>query len=225
MKALIYVPQGRQVEASLHSIVALNTAGYETTLIFDRENNGNDGAPDWYERALVKQRRARILALGGGYDALLNIEDDIIVPPNTLPELDAVGADVAYGLAVWRNYPHKWSATFEAVWDSHIDTLDDDMEAARAAWGGPIPTLGCGLFCTLIRRHVLEAFDFRRVGPAAADWGLAFDTRDYGFTQMTHTGVVCGHIDGDEALWPDPVTRYRRTNLTEREAAYDIVKS
>ena len=36
------------------------------------------------------------------------------------------------------------------------------------------------------------------------DWLLAMDAQHYGFSQRANLGVVCGHIDGDKVIWPDP---------------------
>lgn len=43
-----------------------------------------------------------------------------------------------------------------------------------------------------------------RPGMVCDDWLLAMDVAHEGYLQKAHLGVVCGHIDGDEALWPDP---------------------
>ena len=208
MKVLVYVPQARRVRWSLDSVLRMDSAGHQVTRVFDAANNER-GIGDWYDVALYKMRIARDWALRGGYDALMTVEDDIIVPAHALERLANTGADVAYGLTVWRNAPHKWSATYAMEWARFIDTAEQHERGREAMRDGEYhDTLGCGFFCTLIRRRVLEAFDFRRMDnkAGAADWPLAFDTRDHGFKQGTHYGVVCGHVEPTNtphAFYPD----------------------
>jgi hypothetical protein len=133
---------------------------------------------------------------------LVRIEDDILVPPDALQALWETDADIAYGLAVWRNHPHKWSATLSMEWGSHIVTYSDMLEHALTAWGQVVNCIGAGFFCTLIRRPVLEALTFRRINEGAADWALSADAVATGFRQRTNTRVVCGHVDGETVYWP-----------------------
>jgi hypothetical protein len=85
--------------------------------------------------------------------------------------------------------------------------------------------------CTLIKRNVLEEIRFRlhdgthswiveeyekqykKIGinpyqdrrqMVCDDWLLAMDAQHYGFSQRANLGVVCGHINGESVLWPDP---------------------
>jgi len=36
------------------------------------------------------------------------------------------------------------------------------------------------------------------------DWLLAMDAQHYQFSQKANLNIVCGHILGDEVIWPDP---------------------
>jgi hypothetical protein len=204
MRILMYVTQSRVIMPALASIHEIDVAGHEVTLVFDRTQNANPGHRHRYDIHCLKVNRARNMALEGKYEALFSLDDDMLIPPMALHDLLAVGADVAYGLAVWRNAPHQWTAVLSLKWGD-IDTLDLHPDSARRLWGVPLETMGCGFHCTLIRRPVLEEIAFYRDGPGAADWGLAFDAREKGFTQVTHTGVVCGHCEPitDEIYWPD----------------------
>lgn len=158
-----------------------------------------------------KYRLARQIFLRDGYDALLTVEDDMIVPPETLLELQRLDADIAYGLYVARNIPrHPWLVAYRLN-HTRVKFLSDKSEAARNAWGKVINSFGVGMGCTLIRRHVLEKIDFRVMSGAgwghgkANDWYFALDAREKGFTQQTHLGLVCGHIRANGmVLWPDP---------------------
>jgi hypothetical protein len=95
-----------------------------------------------------------------------------------------------------------------------------DLQAVRAAWGKVIETKGVGNGCTLIRRRVLEALEFKW-SPGefgCCDWHLAVDCQRLGFTQKHDMGVVCGHIAVNPVhriLWPDPEAKglYRQEVL------------
>lgn len=210
-RVLVYMPVAREVLISQRSMLEMDWHGFDMTLWFDREDNAarehdwqpsSDVFQEWYERHARKLERARKHALAQGYDALMTIEDDILVPEDALQELWETDADIAYGLAVWRNEPHKWSATLSMEWGSHVTTYSDMPEHARQAWGHEVSCIGAGFFCTLIRRHVLEAVTFRRIHLGAADWALSADAVAAGFRQRTNTRVVCGHVDGETVYWP-----------------------
>lgn len=158
-----------------------------------------------------KFRMARQLTLQGGYDALLTVEDDMLIPPESFLVLQSLGADIAYGLYVGRSIArHPWLVAYRLNY-TRVKFLSDKPEAARNAWGKIIDSYGLGMGCTLIRRHVLEQIDFRVMsGPGwghgkANDWYFSLDAREKGFSQQTHLGLVCGHIrPNGMVLWPDP---------------------
>lgn len=141
-----------------------------------------------------KYNRARDLTLNGGYDAMLHIDADMVVPPDTLDRLIDIYADVAYGLYVMRTNPRHW-----LCWQNRQPISDH-----KAQWGKVVKSTGAGMGCTLIHRHVLELTEFRTDGVIAADWNFAQDCWRYGFSQAHDLGCVCGHIDGARVLYPDP---------------------
>jgi len=153
-----------------------------------------------------KFMRARDMALGGGYDALLLVQDDVIVPPDALPRLQAVlagGADVAYSLAVRRDAGHHWSALLEMRGEHHLLALSEDETRARAVWGGVLDVPGIALYCTLINRRALRAMTCEIRGIHAADWYMAEDWQAAGLVQRCDTGCRVGHqLDADTVLWP-----------------------
>lgn len=159
-----------------------------------------------YQDIAAKHNEARRMVLDGGYDALLLVENDMILPPDTLRKLNAVDADVVYGLYVNRHGWRKWLAY------TYLDagggvSLSEDKPRARAAWGSIMPTVGVGMGCTLIRRHVLERLKFWVPDgeQVADDWQFSLDCQRYGFRQMHDLSVHCGHIVPGNAhiLWPD----------------------
>ena len=165
--------------------------------------------------------KARDMVLTGGYDALLCVESDMIVPLSTLARLAACDSDVAYGLYVFRHTRHNWSAytEMERTWGR---SLSENQAEARKQWGSVIDVSGVGMGCTLIRRNALELVKFRldddRPDKTSCDWSFALDVASEGLLQRCDLGVVCGHISYKPypmILWPDQEEPrlYRRETL------------
>lgn len=140
-----------------------------------------------------KHNKARQLALNGGYDALLHIDADMVVPADTVERLLSVEADVAYGLYVSRRDPWRWLCFIDKAMTT---TYTGDAT-------GTIKSYGAGLGCALIHRHVLEQIEFRTDGHVGSDWWFAVDCVNYGFRQAHDLGCRCGHIRHDGVAWPD----------------------
>jgi hypothetical protein len=205
LNILVVCPIYQAYSQSIQSMLLLDWPARYDLLMLQGEP---DGEPDGYARVTRKYQEARRQFLSGDYDAMLTIEADMLVPPHALTSLLATGADVAYGLYCWRHavLGYAWSAYSVVGGDSGMDgrSLSDDPDQAQRLWGKVVRTQGVGLGCTLIRRHVLEAIDFERRGRASNDWFFAIDVRAAGFSQVSDLSVVCGHIQGDQVVWPDP---------------------
>jgi len=168
---------------------------------------GGDKDPMAYNNVVGKYQDARHAMLCGNYDALMTVESDTIVPKDALKRLIAADADIAYGLYVWRHGYPFWTA-YTKVREAEGVSLSSSPELARKLWGQVIKTEGVGNGCTLIRRHVMEALEFRwSLGEfGCCDWHLSLDCQKLGFTQKHDLGLVCGHIATDpiyRILWPD----------------------
>lgn len=202
-----------------------------------------DGPVDWilshndnphevgYENVTYQHNKGRDMALSGGYDAMLSIEADMVIPPDAIQKLLDCEADVAYGLYVWRHGLDRWSAYSRlGIFGGWSVSVKEDV---RRLWGGIYDVEGVGMGCTLIKRNVLERFPFRlytghkddwliekvveggrkigyEINPYTPhtsmfcdDWLFALDAAHYGFTQRTNYALICGHIDGRKTLWPD----------------------
>jgi hypothetical protein len=234
MKILCFTPLHPEYgikEQSLDSIMAL-----EHDNVLDRHFAGNDHPYDKpFEDVLHQHNKARKMLLDGDYDALLSVEADMIIPSDTVGRLIECNADIAYGLYIWRTKRfRRWSAYKTiTLWGGESVSLNHDGEDAREAWGNIIDVEGLGMGCTLIHRAVMEKVEFRlhdgrpdwiaseygeqfktlgidpyreRKGMVADDWLLAMDAKHHGFTQRNNCNVVCGHIDGNIVIWPDPVS-------------------
>jgi len=208
MKVLIAVPAKRDMMhiVSRESVLTQrwkDGGQIDTLFLVDGDDKSR------WENLCHKLQHARRMALVGGYDALLTVESDIILPDDALEKLWAVDAPVVYGLFVIKHPEHPWSVAVTMTVDKlHLLTID--KPTARVMWGGAIRCEGHGQAVCLIRREVLEAIDFRNSKPEtrAQDWYFSFDCQELGFKQMCHLGVVAGHIDyedGREVIyWPDP---------------------
>lgn len=220
MDTLIACPTAdRLFEGTVRAIFGQTADGAHRTDVFF-PYRGDAGMDDSRDRIAAKYNAARQVCLDGGYDALLTIESDMVVPLDALARLSAVQADVVYGLYVLRRPPYEWNA-FSVLDGMRGWPLSNVPDRARLAWGGAVDVDGIGLGCTLIRRHVLERIAFRADGERHADgkrshcdWYFALDCREAGYIQKCHTGVVCGHITplnaageiGPSIIWPDVAT-------------------
>lgn len=207
MNVLLCIPFGpyphRIHDLTLQTTAALNidTAHIETP----------QGSRYDTQELCRKHNEARRLVLDGGYDALLHVDADVVIPPDALERLLSVDADVVYALYVSRQTPSRWLC-FTDIEDAEV--LSKDKRLAHRQWGQVVPSFGAGLGCTLIRRRVLERLQFRTDGHTGSDWWFAIDCNNYGFTQAHDLGCVCGHIDGDKVYYPDvDAPSFYRTEL------------
>ncbi len=192
---------------TLNSIMRLRWPG-ELHILFDRDDHPK--IDNHYAHLAWRHNQIRDKMFREGYDAVLMVEADMIVPEDTLERLTAVDADVVYGLYCSRHNDHRWLVATELGMGSS-KFLSYDRERAKASWGQVVPSVGVGMGCTLIYRHVFKKVKFRVVpGPgighgAADDWYFALDCQTAGFRQATDLGVVCGHITTHPApmvIWP-----------------------
>lgn len=203
MKVLLYCPlypkSPRIFARSLQSIFTQDFP-HPVDIAFGKNDGSKVGIVDLVE----KHNRARAWVLQGGYDALFMVEADNILPYDALSRLVEIDTDVAYGLYCSRHGSHQWLA-FSELNKTTGKSIERNRRWCAANWGKTIETKGVGMGCTLIRRNVLEAIDFRVDGSMADDWYFALDCQSKGFRQHHDLGVVCGHVlrDGsNKIVWP-----------------------
>lgn len=171
---------------------------------------------DRFQAVTRKYQALQRVFLSGPWDALLTVEQDMLLPPDALQRLARLardGADIAYGLYVWRYAEQHW-------WNAHpkIETdaagipwfwsLTQFPADARRVYGQPLIVAGLGLGCTLLTRHALTRLSFRQArADHCCDTTLALDAQAEGLVQICDLGAVCGHrIDETRVIWPDPTT-------------------
>lgn len=198
MDILVVVPQSRELERSIDSIYALDEGPHHVARLFLRDGDRPDRTP--WQNLLAKERRARDVFLADGFDLYVQIEDDVIVPPDLITRLMGLNADIAYSLIVAR-HQHFWGVAKSL---GPGDSGYVPYSPADGVFGQVVDCMGCGLYGTAIRRRVLERLNFELRGGRASDWYLAQDAQAAGFTQRADMGLHCGHIDGERVLWPAP---------------------
>jgi hypothetical protein len=231
MKVLLFVashPTWGILASAAAGLAGLDWGDHQVTV----HVQGEEGVdPKWapYDQITYKYQVGRAVALAGGYDAMLTVEYDNIVPSDALTRLAAVDADIAYGLYCCRRRYGRWLA-FAEIWDNSGTTLTKHAGTALAAWGEVVETQGVGLGCTLIHRRVLEAIPMRREAahPACNDWFLSLDAKRLGFRQAHDCGCVVGHIvaiNPERRVWPqgeEPF--YRVENMVTEEVRRQVAK-
>lgn len=146
----------------------------------------------------------RKAALIGGFDGLLLVEHDMIVPPDALQKLWDTDADVVYGCYELRHGTRQINL-FQYIGRQNIGMslthYPEELSTAREQ--GWCEVSGVGFGCLLIKRDALIRVPFRETDNAP-DLPFATDCIAAGIRQIGRTDVVCGHIDINEriVLWP-----------------------
>jgi hypothetical protein len=209
-RVLLYVPTyaNAMLVQCKTSIEAQEYNG-ELVIQYGRHNKGKNKR----ERLLSNQRNARRQTLEGDYDALLLVEHDMQIPPTTVQMLDNTDAPVVYGVYLFRHKTYTLNA-FRYDNDRNIGmtlaNYPQELEAARRR--GQVRVSGTGLGCTLIRRSVLEQFDFRVTDDDPyADLVLSRDCLHAGILQVARLDVPCLHYCPDDDRWLNPEGRTMAT--------------
>lgn len=201
-RVLVFTPTygGLLEPETVKSIAAMRFDGFDHVISEENPYPGRD-----MRNTLFQFLKGRRLALEGGYDALLSVEHDMIVPADALEKMWDTDAGVVYGAYQFR---HKSTLInlfrYEGAHDigMSLSRYKRDLQYARRI--GWIRVSGAGFGCTLFRRSVLEAVPFRSTGNAP-DMPFATDCVQRGIRQVGRTDVVCGHIDrvwAKRTLWP-----------------------
>ena len=161
--------------------------------------------PPNHRNVLAKYQRARAMAMDGGYDALVTVEHDMVLPEYALTRLAATPGDVIYGTYVLRhgsNVLNLFKYTNGRNLGQSLSLHREDLAAMRRVGQGRVAGVGWG--CTLIRRHVLEAIplhDDQGQNPAG-DLAFAAECNRAGLMSIGLLDVACWHIEGDVWLYP-----------------------
>jgi hypothetical protein len=156
---------------------------------------------------------ARAAFLAGSWDAMLIIDDDLVMPRNTYERLKAMDKPVAMALTVQRQDPHHWSAHLESETDGYR-SISRFPELAHAAWGQQIQVVGCGHNPTLIKREVIDQIPFEQRGQHGTDRYFAYDCVNKGIEMWCDCSLIVGHHNRRTIWYPsiDPY-HFRGENI------------
>lgn len=151
------------------------------------------------ENVVAQYQKAWKMALAGGYDALLTVEHDMILPANAVQKLWDTDAPVVYGVYMLRHgIPtlSAWQYINNRALGMSLSLYPDEVRKGRQQ--GWLEVCGVGWGCTLIRREVLERVAVRSTGASdAGDMAFATDCVRGGIKQIARFDVPCEHIMPD----------------------------
>jgi hypothetical protein len=161
-------------------------------------------APDG-RNVVASYQYLRNVVLAGAWDALLTVEHDMVLPVDALEKLAALDVPVAYGVYLFRHGAKVLSA-WEYSGDRNLgESLSlQTRNQTKVKLGEPMRVSGCGFGCTLIRRNVVERFPFHDGVDEGQSPDIPFskDCLSHNVEQWAHFGVLCGHVEGEQILWP-----------------------
>lgn len=193
MKVLLFCPTYRFEPETREAIFSQEWDG-ALDFLFTRDNphpQGDGGRAN----ILHNYQKGRAVFLRGDWDAMFVVESDIIPPDDALLKLAATGADVAYGLYLYRRGWPRHVNVYRHVTGPYPDQpLSLFADEYRQAWGRVVKCSGAGLGCVLIRRVVLERVAFRSDGDKShCDSAFTRDVWRAGFGMKADMTVICGH--------------------------------
>lgn len=178
------------------------------------QKDGFSGRVDWcigtenpypigsHRNVLHQYIKAREIVLADGYyDAMLTVEHDNVMPDGmALQRMYDTDGDVVYAPYQLRHGAfclNTWQYIGDQALGMPLNNYPDELAEYMRAGTGRI--CGCGMGCTLFRRHVLEQIPFRG-GNDGAQWApdipLAQDALRAGFVSMGRFDTPVAHIDG-----------------------------
>jgi hypothetical protein len=201
-RVMTFTPYGDRLEPE--TVRAIFRMEYDGPLTNVFQHTPQTGDP---HRDILRQYQiGRELFLNSDADYLMVIESDIIPPKDTITKLMDLGADVAYGVYVFRtseviNVYERYEGTPRNT-GSSLSLSKRKLQ--RAVKARRTKCSGGGLGCALIKRHALIDIDFRIEDTAHCDTYFNRDALRAGLNQMADMSVICGHKREDSViLWPE----------------------
>lgn len=219
MKILAYTPTFENAMAP-ETVASMDAQRYDGVLDWVVSKDNPYPVPD-HRNVLAQYRVARERCICDGYDALLTVEHDMILPQNAVQELANTLGDVAFGV-----YLFRWGSfvlnAFEYIGERNIgESLSLHAKKARAAIKeGVVRVSGCGWGCTLLRRSALEAIEFPEEYPENPAYDIRFAQLAIraGLVMNANFRVLCGHKQRAAA-----VRNTQRTDVAREEIIWPFV--
>lgn len=149
------------------------------------------------------------IAQGYGAQALLFVDSDMEFEPDAYRRLDRVDADIVCGL-FWNRVVPSYPTICTKVKDPD-DPKMDALKSIGPPWGDVREVDACGMAFTLIRKRVIDAFEypaFQHLGAMSEDYVFCIKARAKGFTIKCDTGTRISHR-GDVGFNGQPVLTYK----------------
>ena len=170
---------------------------------------------------LTQYQRAWELALAGGYDALLTVEHDMVLPANALQRLYNTDAAVVYGVYMLRHGTktlNAWQYVNNRSMGMSLSLYPAELNRYRRRGWGRVGGVGWG--CTLIRREILTRISPRYTDDTdAGDIRFSIDCLHAGIKMIARFDVPCLHIEPDGTV----LHPYRNGGIVSRVLALQAV--
>lgn len=142
-------------------------------------------------------REAQKMCLDGGYEALVTVEHDMVIPPHALQALYDTDAPVVYATYMLRHGTpalNAWRYRDDQRLGTCLSLYPREVKEHMARGWAKVSGVGWG--CTLIRREVLGRIVIRSSDPGdAGDIAFAKDCLHGNILQIARFDVACGHIE------------------------------
>lgn len=174
--------------------------------------------PD-HRNVLAKYRRAREMACRDGFDALVTVEHDMVLPSDALQKLADTVAPVVFGVYVLRhgsNVLNAWQYKGDRNLGMSLSLFPNELRILRRAGVGRVSGVGWG--CTLIRRDVLERAPLTDGGGdcPAGDIPFALWCLRNKVEMLARFDVECGHIEEGRVLMPNEAINMTKVEALQR---------
>lgn len=203
MKLLVYTPS---FKGGLHpecekSVLEQDYSG-EWNWVVDTDD---PFPPPNHKNVLAKYQRAKDIVLREGYDALVTVEHDMVLPTNALRLLVEANKPVVFGVYMLRHGSrviNAWRYEGDKNLGQSLTLFKKELERARRA--GIVRVSGVAWGCTYIHRSVLERIAFRDDNGQnpAGDLAFATDCLRSGIEMYARFDVPCIHIEKGQKLYP-----------------------
>ena len=187
MKILIAVPTFETIQPEVfRAIYNLRPAGHELSFDFVK---GYDCA--------VARNRIGVFAQDGGYDYVLMVDSDTIIPPDALELMLDTPVDICLGVCPRKNTDEKKTAMIKMGDPSYHDSYfyPELPEGKTKIKGG-------GFACALVRTYVFTALDYpyfqyvtnEDCSTLSEDFYFCQNASMMGFDIWMDPRVRCGHL-------------------------------
>ena len=205
----------QRVKADMLFVVNNGESAY-TTLLRSRQLNAVEDpkpASTRIEKIVNGRNYVRDYALKNGYDFVLFVDSDVILPKNALVFLFDTKADIVSG--VYLNAFNLGGKTVIApVLLKDLGEGNAQLFTYEGVFPGAVLDIGAaGLGCTFVSRKVLEAVSFRKWNSDSGGEDMAFynDARAKGFKAVANTYVKCIHRPFPKDDERAPLFEWRKT--------------